>query len=314
MTLSFEESYQALSAGAGAVELARDFIAVSGPQAVEYLQGQLSQDVESLAPGQSGLSLLLEPQGKISAFLRVTRTGTDSVLLDFDGGHAEAVHDRLRRFKLRTKADIEVLEGWRCLALRGPGLALPGAGNHPSPGAGEADDGVAGPVSAGFDWPGLAGVDLLGPAPEAPAGIEGCDPEAYEALRIEAGLPAMGRELDERTIPEETGLVAATVSFTKGCYTGQELVARIDSRGGNVPRRLRGVTAAGSVELAPGQAVMVAGQEIGRLTSVALSPRRGRVGLAYIKRGNEPPLTAQVEGGAEVSVVVLPIAATEAAR
>ena len=308
MTLSLEESYRALTTGAGAVELAREFITVSGPQAVEYLQGQLSQEVEGLAPGGSTLSLLLEPQGKISAFLRVTRTGPDSILLDFDAGHGEAVLDRLRRFKLRTKADIEALEGWRCLALRGPALSLPAG---PPPGEGPA---AADPVRAAFDWPGLAGVDLLGPAPQAPAGIERCDPAAYEVLRIETGLPAMGRELEERTIPEETGLVGATVSFTKGCYTGQELVARIDSRGGNVPRRLRGGAAGpdGPAEMAPGQTVTAAGQEIGRLTSVALSPVRGAVGLAYIKRGHEPPVRAQLDGeGPEVTVVGLPFGGAE---
>jgi tRNA-modifying protein YgfZ len=307
MTLAFEESYRALTAGAGAVELAREAITVKGPQAVEYLQGQLSQDVENLGAGQSTLSLLLEPQGKISAFLRVTRTGSDSLLLDFDAGHLDAVVDRLRRFKLRTKADIEVLEGWRAMALRGPGLVIPALGEEPEGGG----DVLMDPVRAAFDWPGLVGVDLLGSAPEAPAGVELCDPAAYEVLRIEVGLPVMGHELEERTIPEETGLVAATVSFTKGCYTGQELVARIDSRGGNVPRRLRGVVSAGEepAEMAVGQAVTADGREIGRLTSVAVSPVHGPVALAYIKRGNEPPVRAQLDGeGAEVDVVALPLA------
>jgi folate-binding protein YgfZ len=121
----------------------------------------------------------------------------------------------------------------------------------------------------------------------------------------------MGHELEERTIPEETGLVAAIVSFSKGCYTGQELVARIDSRGGNVPRRLRGVVSAGvdPAEMAVGRTVTVEGREIGRLTSVAVSPARGPVALAYIKRGNEPPVRAQLDGeGPEVTVVGLPFA------
>ena len=320
MTLSFEDSYRVLSTGAGAVELPRDFVTVRGAQALEYLQGQLSQDLDDLPPGHSRLSLLLEPQGKIAAFLRVTRTGAESVLLDFDAGHGAAVLDRLRRFKLRTKADIESLEGWRALALRGP---LVGRSAPPEAPADDAE--MAEPIRAGFDWPGLAGVDLLGPAPLPPAGVELCDPLAYEVLRIEAGLPVMGRELDERTIPEETGLVGATVSFTKGCYTGQELVARIDSRGGHVPRRLRGIVGAGGAAggavgvvagaLAVGQSVTVEGQEIGRLTSVAVSPLRGPVGLAYIKRGNEPPLRARIDGdGPEVTVVTLPVGSGEVAE
>ena len=92
-----------------------------------------------------------------------------------------------------------------------------------------------------FQWGGLAGYDLLGADPVAPDGAVAVSQDDYEAARIEAGFPRHGAELDERTIPAEAGLVEASVSFTKGCYTGQELVARIDSRGSNVPRHLRGL-------------------------------------------------------------------------
>ena len=296
--MSLEESYRLLTTEAGAVELDRDFIAVTGPQAIEYLQGQLSQDIEALSG--SALSLLLEPQGKIAAFVRITSTGPESMVLDFDAGHRDGVLDRLKRFKLRTKADIEVLAGWRCLAVRGPKAVEV----LPAP----SGDGDGSTVRAAFEWLGAGGVDLLGPAPETPAGMELCDPRAYEVLRIEAGLPALGSELDERTIPEETGLVATTVSFTKGCYTGQELVARIDSRGGNVPRRLRGVVLSGSGDLGAGQVIVLDDREVGVVTSAAVSPSRGPVGLAYIKRGNEPPFTARLGGdGPEVTVVELPM-------
>ena len=81
----------------------------------------------------------------------------------------------------------------------------------------------------------------LGPQPSPPTGVPLVSLEAYQAVRIEAGVPAMGAELTDRTIPAETGIIDRTVSFTKGCYTGQELVARIDSRGGHVPRHLRGL-------------------------------------------------------------------------
>ncbi|HVA43025.1 MAG TPA: hypothetical protein VNF50_06040 [Acidimicrobiales bacterium] len=297
------EDYRALRHDAGVIDLARDFIRVSGPQAVEYLQGQLSQDLDSLAVGDSALSLILEPQGKVSAFIRVTRAGGDEMVLDFEAGFGEAVRARLQRFKLRTKADIEVLEDWRCLAVRGPRATATWA---------SAGAGAAAGLRSAFPWPGLEGVDLLGPAPVAPEGVRVCSPGAYEILRIEAGLPLMGAELDERTIPEESGAVEATVSFTKGCFTGQELVARIDSRGGNVPRRLRGVVQVGAgagganpgaaiaAAAAPGgpftvgAAVTVEGAEVGRLTSVAVSPELGPVALAYIKRGHEVPFRAQL--------------------
>nr|MBA2625087.1 hypothetical protein [Acidimicrobiia bacterium] len=103
----------------GAVLLPRDVLAVRGPDAVTFLQGQLAQDVAALAHGASADSLLLQPTGKVDALLRITRTGEEEVVLDVDGGHGDAVAARLARFRLRVKADIEPLP-WRCVALRGP--------------------------------------------------------------------------------------------------------------------------------------------------------------------------------------------------
>ncbi|MCU1489162.1 MAG: folate-binding protein YgfZ, partial [Acidimicrobiaceae bacterium] len=118
---------------------------------------------------------------------------------------------------------------------------------------------------------------------------------------IEAGIPRMGRELDDSVIPYEAGLVEQTVSFTKGCYTGQELVARLDARGANVPRRLRGVLLLpGPPDLLPtvGDTIRFGGKQVGRLTSVAWSPRRGAgVALAYVGRAVAPPAEAVLELG-----------------
>ncbi|HET6811127.1 MAG TPA: glycine cleavage T C-terminal barrel domain-containing protein [Acidimicrobiales bacterium] len=282
-----------------AFELPRDVIRVTGPEAASYLQGQLSQDVLALGPGDSALSLLLEPQGKISAFLRVTRVGEDHFVLDLDGGFGPATLTRLSRFRLRTKVDIEMQDDWRCVAVRGRDVARP-----PGPAGGGAE------VVTVFEWPpapALGGTDLLGPAPEPPAGVAVGTASDYEALRIEGGLPAMGAELDDRTIPEESGLVGATVSFTKGCYTGQELVARIEARGSNVPRRLRGVLA--DERLAVGTELWT-DREIGVVTSTAVSPRLGPVALAYVRRGVDPPVDAEArtEGGTRtVSIRALPL-------
>ena len=224
----------------GVVDLPRDFVRVAGPDAMKFLQGQLSQQID-VPVGTSGWTLLLQPQGKVVAFLRFTRTGAEEYVLDTDGGWAPAVVERLNRFKLRVKADIEVLEGWKCLAVRGPGAheAVP-------------DGGLP------ADWPGLPGVDLVGLAADvvAPAGVPVVSVDDYERARIEAGVPVMGHELDESTIPAEAGIVDRSVSFTKGCYTGQELVARIDSRGGNVPRRLRGVVVGDGHSVPPVGAVV----------------------------------------------------------
>ncbi len=281
------------------VDLPRDFVRVAGPDAMKFLQGQLSQQVD-VPVGTSGWTLLLQPQGKVVALLRFTRTGAEEYVLDTDGGWAPAVVERLNRFKLRVKADIKVIEGWKCLAVRGPGAheAVP-EGGLPA------------------DWPGLPGVDIVGPAAEvvAPDGVARGSAEAYEVARIEAGVPTMGRELDESTIPAEAGIVDRSVAFDKGCYTGQELVARIDSRGGNVPRRLRGVVVTGDETPPVGATVHTVGpdggKDVGVLTSVARSERLGApVALAYVRRAVEPPAEVELRwdgGTAAARVVALPI-------
>ncbi|HEX6422404.1 MAG TPA: glycine cleavage T C-terminal barrel domain-containing protein [Acidimicrobiales bacterium] len=281
----------------GATEIARDVVRVSGPHAVEYLQGQLSHDVADLAVGASAPSFVLQPAGKVDAWLRVTRVADDEMVLDVDGGYGEALLARLRRFLLRTKADVDPL-AWRALALRGPGAEA------------AAPEAVA-ELRLPAYWPGVEAVDLLGTAPRAPAGMAPASADAYAALRIRCGVPAMGAELTEATIPAEVGqwVVDASVSFTKGCFTGQELVARIDSRGGNVPRRLRGLdirTAPGDggrapaavpAGVEPGAPVVAGDGEVGRVTSVAPSAGGGAVGLAIVGRGAAPPASVEIVAG-----------------
>ncbi len=288
--------YTALRDEAAVVDLPRDVLRVAGPDTLSFLQGQLTQDVAVIADGESAWSLLLAPQGKVVALLRVTRESGESVLVDTDGGWGDTVVERLQRFKLRVKCDIEPL-AWRCVAVRGPRAA-------------EVAGGGTG-LAVGADWPGLRGVDLIGEAPTAPPGVVPCPFEAYEAVRIECGIPVMGRELDERTIPAEAGVVDVTVSFTKGCYTGQELVARIDSRGGNVPRRLRGLVFADDIVPPVGAVVRDGEKQVGTLTSVGRSFRLGApVALAYVGRAVEPPADVDVvwdAGSARARVETLPL-------
>ncbi len=155
----------------------------------------------------------------------------------------------------------------------------------------------------------------MGPADEveAPAGVPAASIADYEVARIEAGVPVMGRELDESTIPAEAGVVDRSVSFTKGCYTGQELVARIDSRGGNVPRRLRGIVVGGDGGALPpiGATVHADGKEVGTVTSVVRSARLGApVALAYVRRAVEPPADVELRwdgGSTPARVLALPL-------
>ncbi len=289
-----DDEYRTLRESAGAVDLPRDFVRAAGPDVLPFLQGQLSQDVPGLAVGASAWALLLQPQGKVVAFLRVLRTGEEEVVLETDAGYGRAVVERLSRFKLRVKCDLDPLD-WKCVAVRGPQATTEGGAGHV--------------VVA--DWPGLPGADRVGESPTPPDGVQRVSAEAYEAVRIEAGIPVMGRELDEGTIPEEAGVVGRSVSFTKGCYTGQELVARIDSRGGNVPRRLRGVVVAEGASPPPGAAIEADGKEAGRLTSVAFSPGLGAtVALAYVRRAVEPPAEVVITwdgGSAPARVEALPL-------
>jgi tRNA-modifying protein YgfZ len=295
--MSSGDGYVALRESMGAVEVDRDVVRVGGPDAESYLQGQTSQDIARLAPGDGAWALVLQPQGKLDAFVRVYRTGPAEFLVDTDAGMGGPLVARLLRFRLRTKVDIEQLD-WRAVAVRGPSAVLPSG-----PGGADGADGAVVP----FEWGGFTGYDILGPAPRVPAEVRAVGASDYEAGRVEAGFPRHGTELDDRTIPAEAGLVEASVSFTKGCYTGQELVARIDSRGNNVPRNLRGLlltgparagmrlykagtemTAKEGADVAPAESGPGAPvREVGRLTSVAYSRRLGWVALGYVGRGTE---------------------------
>ncbi len=271
-----------------AVVVDRDVVTVTGPDAAAYLQGQLSQDVEALEPGESVWSFALQPQGKVDAWLRLTRTAADSFALDVDHGHGEALLARLQRFLLRTRAELTVASV--------PMVAVRGGAEVEVPEGARALDPA---------WPGLVGIDLLG-TEQVPQGVRSGSSDELEHLRIEAGVPAMGAELTEATIPAESGVVERSVSFTKGCFTGQELVARIDSRGGNVPRHLRLLEVEGAEPVAVGAEVVIDGKVVGTVTSSApATDGEPPVALAYVGRAVEPPASGTV-AGVDVRIEALP--------
>ena len=229
---------------------------VHGADAVTYLHSQLSQDVAALAVGASAWSFVLQPTGKLDVLVRVWRTAGDEVVLDTDGGSGDTLVARLNRFKIRVKADIEPLD-WRCIAVR--------------------DGTVDGGVVA---WGG--GTDLLGTDVVAPPGATEMSPAEYADARIAAGWPAMGAEiLPGQTIPAETGVTDVAVSFTKGCYPGQELVERMDSRGSSAPFHLVVLDRADGDDL--GGDIVHDGDVVGTVTSVGT-----RQVLARIRRGIAP--------------------------
>lgn len=276
--------YLALRRDVAAVRVPHQVVRAFGPDATTFLQGQLSQDIEGLRSGEWVRSLLLDPQGKLVAWVRVWgRPGAHEILIDVADGAGQTVLDRLNRFRLRVQVELELLD-WQCVSLRGPNC----------PTLDQLD--VSAELRGTVDWPGLPGIDLLGPQVHLPEGMREAGLEAFTSVRIEAGWPSMGAEFpvegEASIIPGEAGpsFIESSVSFTKGCYTGQELVARVDSRGGNTPRRLRGIVVGANV-LPPADAqVVVDGEVRGQLTSVGESlDLRAPVALGFVHRSVEPP-------------------------
>lgn len=288
--LGLEETYARIGDSAAHDIVAADVVSVTGPDASSWLQGQLSQDLDAVEVGGSTLSLVLSPQGRIDSVVSAVRATDGTWRLVTRAGFGEALFERLRRFRLRVKADLS-LESKALAVVRGP---------DPGPLAGELAA-VAEPLAeVAVSWPGWSGIDLLLDSPDraravAPSGVRA----GFEARRIEAGVPELGREVTERTIPHEAGrLVEMSVSFTKGCYTGQELVARVDARGANVPRRLRRIDVPGEPFMSPpvqaGDKLVLDGTAVGEVTSAAWSPGAGGyVALGYLKRAVTVP--AEVE-------------------
>jgi len=300
--------YNALRHGVGAVDDVRDVVIVTGPQAGEYLQGQCSQELTGLEPDHAVDALLLEPDGKLSALVRIVLRHDGSYLVDVDRGWGDALLARLMRFRLRTKVEITRMH-WPSVALRGEQSAdrLDEVGHRrhrQEAGADLSDEGPDALWAVPVEWGGSVGVDLIGPGAlkAVPTGARWSGEEAYTALRIESGIPVMGRELDDKTIAAEAGLLERCVSFTKGCYTGQELIARLDARGNRVARRLVGVVIEGpEVDLDAGE---LAGTELwppsgdklaGSITSAAWCPGIGAwAGLGYLHRSVPVPAPVEV--------------------
>ena len=294
--------YLALRRGAGLVSGIHSAIRVSGADAISFLQGLISQDVTS-EPGTVVRSLLLGPQGKLRALLWVL-IGENEVVLITDRQVAGAVVADLSRYRIRVDVEIEadprpVLELW------GPEAAatLTTLGVAPGPGWTQTPGGwVAGIPLEGLNRFFVVGIEL---DELVSAGAVRCGELAATVLRIEAGEPKMGVDVDESTIPQESGLVPDTVSFTKGCYLGQELVARIDSRG-HVNRHLRGLVVTENILPPTGAEIFFDGKSVGAVGSVGESlTLRAPVALGLVRREVEPGTGVELrwEGGSVMATV-----------
>ena len=300
--------YAAGREGAGFVGGASGLLWAVGPDTISFLQNILSQDLEALAPGQVARSFLLQPRGKLEALLWLLR-GEDRVGIVTGADRLEETMRTLSRWRLRVDVELEpdtreVFDVW------GPAPAtLDIAGGWSDA------DGVL--VAEVRDTPLrhrlVAG---LGPADLGRRGLQPIGAHAHTTLRIETGEPRYGIDVDHKTIPQESGLVPEAVSFTKGCFLGQELVARIDSRG-RVNRNLRGVRMLDPVIPPVGARVTRAGKMVGTLTSVAESPAmRAPVAMALIRREAPPGTRVRVsweQGSAEAMIESLPLLANRQA-
>jgi folate-binding protein YgfZ len=300
--------YLAMRSSAGLVVAGYDPVIVAGPDSEMFLQGVVSQDLTAISMGEVTRSLLLGPQGKLQAVFWVLK-GVDEFILLTERGRGGLLAGELERYRFRVDAAVTTSDH-PALSVVGPEAAavLTACGWPSPPGWERIDHGwIASAPLGGLPRFIASGVDpdlLIG------AGARPVGSLAADAVRVEAGEPVMGRDIDEKTIPQESGLVHQTVSFDKGCYLGQELVARIDSRG-RVNRHLRGVVIGANV-LPPEQAeVWFEGAAVGHLTSVAESlTLRAPVGLALVRREVEPGERVEVRwagGSAGATVRRLPL-------
>lgn len=234
---------------------------VVGPDAITFVDGLVSQNVVAMSPGETRPGLLLAPNGKLRAPLQILR-GESRLGLACDAGRIEVVYDDLKRFKIRVDVsiDIEVQPIWDVWGVDAQSLFTSSAAH----GRWIAEEPVV------FDRPfarsDLPRIVVIGDQPP----FEPVTPGEVHATRIEVGEPIMGVDLTDKTIPQEGVDVAATVDFAKGCYLGQELVARIDSRG-HVNQRLVGVVFAGRDLPEPQTQILFQAEPVGVLTSVGWS-------------------------------------------
>jgi folate-binding protein YgfZ len=288
--------YELVTESAGLVDRsARAKFLVRGGEAADFLQGQVSNDVEALAPGEGCYATVLSHKGKLRTDLRVLR-GDDWFWLDTEAiGHAVLEH-MLRTYSLGRDVSYEdVTESRALLSIVGPA-----AREHfdPAPPA-EEHSFVTG--EHGIYVATLLGVDVIC-EPGTPLGVEPVSEEAAECVRIEAGRPRLGLDMDADTMPQEAGINERAVSFSKGCYVGQETVARLHYRG-KPNRHLRGLRLSEPAER--GTEIAFGGKVVGRLGSTCVSPRLGPIALALVRREAEPGAAVDV-GGAPAEVVPLP--------
>jgi len=289
----------------------RGKLAFTGAGAKTFLQGQVTNDVEALTPGTGCYAALLSPKGKMLGDLRILDTGAE-LLLDVERSALQAIFNVLHRARVGFDAELHkrTLQSG-LLSLIGPDARrVAGPETEALPPEEHANaaaelDGIPARVVATD-----VGVDLICDAEQTAAlaavltgrGAHPVPEADAEVLRVERGRPRYGVDLDDTTIPQEAALNERAVSFTKGCYVGQETVARLFYKG-KPNRHLRGLRLSAPVD--PGTELTLDGKVVGRLGSVVVSPAHGPIGLALVRREAEPGATLAA-GEATAVVAELP--------
>jgi folate-binding protein YgfZ len=298
MKVELDAQYRQLREDCGLLDRSeRGKLMLSGSEAAEFLQGQLTNEIEALEVGDGTYAALLDRKGHVQADMRVLRPGADELWVDTEATALETVRRHLETYKIGREVAIADLTAERTiLSLIGPRSADL-AGTPPLPEHACANTSVNGAdclavgtadgmdlIVKGANAAGLHGTLIAGGAGEV-------TPEAVEILRIEAGRPRFGAEMSAETMPAEAGIVERAVSFTKGCYIGQEPVARLHYRG-RPNRSLRGLVLSAPAEA--GASLHLGEKEVGAVGSACVSPARGPIALAVVRR--------EAETGAELAV------------
>jgi folate-binding protein YgfZ len=265
----------------------RGRVRLRGTEAAEFLQGQVTNDVEGLEPGQGCYAALLNHKGKMRLDMRILR-GPDWIWIDTEPGADAVLMKTIETYSLGRDVTWESPDEGIVSVLGDVELdAVPPAEEHAWV---EGDRGIYVRTYAGVD---VIGRDL--PAADA-------SEDDAERIRIEAGIPRFGLDMDGDTIPQEAGINDRAVSFTKGCYVGQETVARLFYKG-KPNRHLRGLKL--SQPVGHGEPIVLGEREVGRIGSATVSPTHGPIALALVRREASPGDTVAVDG-ATAEVVELP--------
>ena len=321
LTDELASEYRALTQDCGLIDRSeRGKLALTGKDRKTFLAGQVTNDIEGLRAGAGCYAAFLTHKGKMLGDLRVLAVEDEDedaepeLLLDTERATLQALFDLVRRFKIGYDVELHKRTVQRgLLSLAGPGArAIAGAEDLPADEHAHRAGEIAGHAVRLIVTD--TGIDVLCEAESTDAvrdallaaGATPVSEAAAEILRVERGRPRHGVDTDDTTIPQEAGLNARAVSFTKGCYVGQETVARLFYRG-KPNRHLRGLKlsepAASGTELRLGERV------VGRLASSLVSPTHGPIALALVRREASPGDTVEVAGGATALVVELPFSA-----